>query len=245
MLLLGHLGAEDAAAAARRIGWPPGASRAAIAVAIRDSSPKAGSRTQRRHLAAVLREADRTELPAAMIDGVLVLVAESVDDVAVLLREADLTSDAVALGLGTPTSEPDRIPRSHREALWAARTAIDEGVPLVDFTDTGLHRLFLPGHEGGDPKFERPVVQLEASADQCSFDPIETLTAYLDAGGNASRAAGDLHLHLNSLRYRLQRIGEICEVDLGDPEVRFQLQLALRLRRTRRALHDAVPETFR
>lgn len=245
MLLLGHLGPQDAASAARRVGWHPGTKRATIAVAVREDGPNAGQRTQRRHLAAVLREADRIDLPAAMIDGTLLLVAESVDDVATLLRGADMRGDAVALGVGTLTTDPARIARSHREALWAARTAIDEGVPLVDFADTGLHRLFLPGHEAGDPEFERPIAHLEANAEQCSFDPIDTLTAYLDAGGNASRAATELHLHLNSLRYRLQRISEITAVDLADPEVRFQLQLALRLRRTRRALHDAVPETFR
>jgi sugar diacid utilization regulator len=33
----------------------------------------------------------------------------------------------------------------------------------------------------------------------------------------------------NSVRYKLRRISEITGLDLRDPEVRFQLQLALRI----------------
>jgi purine catabolism regulator len=36
-------------------------------------------------------------------------------------------------------------------------------------------------------------------------------------------------LHRNSLIYRLNRISEISDVDLDDPETRFALQLALKL----------------
>jgi len=36
-------------------------------------------------------------------------------------------------------------------------------------------------------------------------------------------------LHRNSVRYKLQRIAEIAQVDLTDAEVRFQLQLALKI----------------
>jgi purine catabolism regulator len=36
-------------------------------------------------------------------------------------------------------------------------------------------------------------------------------------------------LHRNSVRYKLQRIEEMAQVDLNDAETRFQLQLALKI----------------
>lgn len=245
MLLLGHLGPGEATAAARRVGWPATGSRTAVAVLPRGNGAAMSPRARDRHLRAALREADRIDLPAAIIEEALVFIAETSEDAATVLKSADLSGDMVGVGIGTTVREPPDIARSYREAVWAARMALRQRIGVVDFADSGLHRFFLPGHEGGDPDFEQPVAELERAAEQCNFDPIETLSAFLDAGGNASRAATYLHLHLNSLRYRLQRISELCGVDLADPETRFRLQVAVRLRRTRQELHEAVPEIFR
>jgi hypothetical protein len=245
MLLLGHLGQGEATAAARRLGWPAAGCRTAVAVLARADDGGRSLGVRNRQLSAAMRAAGRVDLPAALIGDALVFIAESAEQVSAVLRSAELHGDTVAVGIGTTVGDPPDIARSYREAVWAARMALGQRMSVVDFADSGLHRLFLPGREGGDPDFERPVAELEQAAEQCNFDPIETLAAFLDAGGNASRAAANLHLHLNSLRYRLQRISEICGVDLADPETRFRLQLALRLRRTRRTLGEAVPELFR
>jgi sugar diacid utilization regulator/GAF domain-containing protein len=62
------------------------------------------------------------------------------------------------------------------------------------------------------------------------------LRAYLAAGGELKATARELYLHRNSVRYKLRRIAEITGLDLHDPEVRFQLQLALRILDVRSAL---------
>jgi sugar diacid utilization regulator len=65
---------------------------------------------------------------------------------------------------------------------------------------------------------------------------VACLRAYLAAGGELKVAARELYLHRNSVRYKLRRITEITGLDLRDPEVRFQLQLALRILDVRSAL---------
>ena len=60
-------------------------------------------------------------------------------------------------------------------------------------------------------------------------DLIACLQAYLASSGEIKTAAEVLHLHRNSVRYKLQRIEEIAQVDLNDAETRFQLQLALKI----------------
>ena len=59
---------------------------------------------------------------------------------------------------------------------------------------------------------------------------VETLAAYLNCGRNVASAAKALHMHKNSLYYRVQRIEEAAGVDLSDEHTCFSLQLALALR---------------
>ena len=56
----------------------------------------------------------------------------------------------------------------------------------------------------------------------------ETLRAYLDHRGNAAAMAEELHLHPQTVRYRLRRLRELLGDELDDPQARFELDLALR-----------------
>ena len=60
---------------------------------------------------------------------------------------------------------------------------------------------------------------------------VETLAAWLDAHGEARPAAERLHVHVQTVRYRLDRLREVFGDALDDPERRLELALALRLRR--------------
>jgi DNA-binding PucR family transcriptional regulator len=56
----------------------------------------------------------------------------------------------------------------------------------------------------------------------------ETLRAWLDHQGNVPAIAAALHVHPQTVRYRLGRLRERFGADLDDPEARFELGLALR-----------------
>ena len=56
-----------------------------------------------------------------------------------------------------------------------------------------------------------------------------TLIAFAEAGFHLKSAAKTLHIHPKSLRYRLNRAAELCQLDLHDEETRFRLQLAAHL----------------
>ncbi|MDO4890356.1 MAG: helix-turn-helix domain-containing protein [Coriobacteriaceae bacterium] len=53
------------------------------------------------------------------------------------------------------------------------------------------------------------------------------MAAYLNSGRNVARAASALHVHKNSMYYRIQRIEELAGVDLSDEQTCFLLQLSL------------------
>ncbi|GAA2880165.1 helix-turn-helix domain-containing protein [Streptosporangium fragile] len=56
-----------------------------------------------------------------------------------------------------------------------------------------------------------------------------TLLSYLDAFGEAAKAAAELSVHENTLRYRIRRLQELFDVDLADPAERLVIWLQLRL----------------
>ena len=62
---------------------------------------------------------------------------------------------------------------------------------------------------------------------------VATLSAFLRSGGNTKRVAEELFIHRNSVLYRLERIGEILQMDVNDPEVRFRLDVAMRVWKTK------------
>lgn len=58
-----------------------------------------------------------------------------------------------------------------------------------------------------------------------------TLYHYLKNERNVTLTSQQLHLHRNSLLYRINRINEITEFDLDDAELRFQLLLAFEIKK--------------
>ena len=58
----------------------------------------------------------------------------------------------------------------------------------------------------------------------------ETLLAWLQLGENAAEVAHRIHVHPQTVRYRLRQIQELFGDQLRDPDRRFELQLALRVR---------------
>ncbi|MFB6484837.1 helix-turn-helix domain-containing protein [Streptomyces virginiae] len=67
-------------------------------------------------------------------------------------------------------------------------------------------------------------------------DLTHTLRAYFDAGASRSRAAEALHVHVNTVVQRLERIGSLLGRDWQCPERALELQLALRIHQVNR--HD-------
>jgi DNA-binding PucR family transcriptional regulator len=60
---------------------------------------------------------------------------------------------------------------------------------------------------------------------------VETVTAFLDAGGALEATARALFVHANTVRYRLRRVAEICGEVPTDPRGALTLRMALMLGR--------------
>jgi DNA-binding PucR family transcriptional regulator len=58
----------------------------------------------------------------------------------------------------------------------------------------------------------------------------ETLLAWLQSGRNANEVAMRLHVHPQTVRYRLRQLEDLFGDQLLDPDLRFDLEIVLRAR---------------
>ena len=76
----------------------------------------------------------------------------------------------------------------------------------------------------------RALAPLEQETSRSHERLAETLLAWLDHQGSVPATAATLHVHPQTVRYRLGRLRELFGERLDDPRSRFELELALRTR---------------
>jgi len=164
-------------------------------------------------------------------------------------READLEVFVSALGrigdAGQPTllvtCSPEPLDLLQVPAEWRrAKQTLDLASKLgrrglVSSRDFGAYRVLLPALQGEDIlEFIHSSVGALIEADrESNGDLFLTAEVFTNAGGRFQEAARRLHIHVSTLRYRLQRISALLDRDLTDEEIRFEVSLAIRLERLR------------
>jgi purine catabolism regulator len=151
----------------------------------------------------------------------------------------------VSLGAGRWKAGLEGVRQSYREAKEALRLGLDifgAGRTTL-YSDLGLYRLILSvrDHPEVERFYRETMGKLAAQDARSNGELLRTLEAYFSSNGSPTEAAARLHVHRNTLLYRLQRIRSVAELDLDDPEVRLALQVGLRIRRVQRATEDGRP----
>ncbi|HVB75416.1 MAG TPA: helix-turn-helix domain-containing protein [Ktedonobacteraceae bacterium] len=137
-------------------------------------------------------------------------------------------------GIGYLARSVAGIPQSYQQAQQAleiGRRLFGNG-KLHSFAQLGIFRLLfhLHGHQELVAFYEETLGPLLDADTRSNIDPIETLEGFFRYNGNLSETARAMHLHRNSLLYRLGRIEELLGHSLEDPELRLSLQIALKIR---------------
>jgi hypothetical protein len=137
-----------------------------------------------------------------------------------------------AIGPSVPLARAAMSLRWARQALALARAGVIPAARGPVRCDQHLSTLLILADEDlaralGHSRLA-PLARLRAG----QRDRIaETLLAWLQLGENAAAVAHQLHVHPQTVRYRLRQVHELFGDQLRDPERRFELQLALRVRR--------------
>lgn len=143
----------------------------------------------------------------------------------------------VTMGAAGPATGRQALRDAHESARHCLRSLIALGREGESATseDLGMFGLLLADAKTDDIEqfLQRTLGSLIAYDDTHGTELIDTLATYFDANGQASEAADELHIHVNTVYQRLQRISGVLRVDFDDPDARLQLQLAMRLHQLR------------
>ncbi|MCE0764448.1 helix-turn-helix domain-containing protein [Pseudonocardia kujensis] len=185
---------------------------------------------------------------AAAAGGRAGLVAEHEGAVVALLPGTDTAAAAEPLARAATPEDPDGAvtvgaagpvqpaaglagalaeARRSAEALLALGRA-GEAAAAPDLGVAGLLLGDRPDVAGYVAGVLGPVVEHDARR---GSDLLRTLECYYAAGASPSRAAAALHVHVNTVAQRLERIGTLLGAGWQEPDRALEIQLALRLHR--------------
>lgn len=149
----------------------------------------------------------------------------------------------VTIGVSDVSASVEHLQGAHRQARQAA--ALAESIPqhILRFADLGLYRLLFDADHANriDEHIERWLGPLLRYDQAQHTRLVETLARYLTGTSRNEEVAMDLSIHQSTLKYRLRRIREILTFDFMHPEVRFNIELALRLTQVREDLFAGRP----
>jgi sugar diacid utilization regulator len=154
-----------------------------------------------------------------------------------LSRELEDAMAGFHLTIGTSrhVSDPVDLYRAGNEARLAVNVGEAEGRPLLAFEDTGSYRLLLPAMSEDPGELQRFFAETieppAAYADPYETELVATVEAYLANDGNVAATAKQLFTHRHTIRYRLERVRELCGHDVSATEGREKLGLGLKAMR--------------
>jgi PucR family transcriptional regulator, purine catabolism regulatory protein len=140
---------------------------------------------------------------------------------------------AVTVGIGGPCHGPEQIRRSYAQARRTVQTVHRMGRPgrVVAFGDLGIHRLLLQVPDLAELRgFADDVLgKLSADGGGQSQAYLATLACYFRENSSPQRASRVLHVHPNTVSYRIHRVEELTGLDLGNYRERLMAQVALEI----------------
>lgn len=122
--------------------------------------------------------------------------------------------------------------REARQALIIGSMVSSAQEFSVNYADLGIKRLLylMIDHPELDRFYEENLGQLEAYDAEWETELVPTLRVYLQQGANLNSAAKELFIHRHTMRYRLEQIADILNVDIDSQEVLLNLQIAFLIR---------------
>ncbi|MET9394179.1 GAF domain-containing protein [Streptomyces sp. NPDC006624] len=217
-----------------------------LAARLESEAADAGQEAEaRRRLAAAASHlaATRHGLAAARDGGTVLLLPLGPGDTGTgLARRAarDLGTAVhapVTVGASAPAGNLTQRPDSVATAYGEARRCLDalrllgrrgDGAAAEDF---GFLGLLLAGDRDIPGFVERTIGQVVDYDRRRGTDLLRTLDAYFACGMSPARTKDELHVHVNTVAQRLERVGRLLGDDWQSPARTLEIQLALRLHR--------------
>ena len=236
---------------ARHLGYDATRQHRILAVAFEAAGPaRAGgaAAAHRNRVAAAIDHFFSSRVPGAITsirdDEVVIVVPEPTDQhpgaeagrlgAGCRARMRDMFPEAVVtIGIGGPCRDPADIARSYgqaRRTIDAVQRLGRQG-QVVAFEDLGVHRLLLQVPDLAELRsFAAEILgKLGGQDHQRGAELLSTLACYFRENSSPQRTARTLHVHPNTVAYRIRRIQEITGIQLDNYRDRLMAQVALEI----------------
>jgi sugar diacid utilization regulator len=231
---------------ARRLHADLDATHVVLAARLDGTAPDADQEADaRRRLGAAASHlaATRHGLAAARDGGtVLLLPLGSRDGATELARRTarelgTAVHEAVTVGASAPVEDLAARPETVAAAYHEARRCLDalrllsrsgDGAAAEDF---GFLGLLLAGDRDIAGFVDRTIGQVVDYDERRGTELLRTLDAYFACGMSPARTKDELHVHVNTVAQRLERVARLLGDDWQSPARTLEIQLALRLHR--------------
>jgi type II secretory pathway pseudopilin PulG len=140
-------------------------------------------------------------------------------------------AETTVAGVG-PLTGVSGIPEAHAEGVRTVRALLALGRRGMGgaATELGFAGLIVGSEPDIGDYVERVLGPVTDYDERRGTDLVGTLAAYFSAGASPRRAAGQLHVHVNTVSQRLERISALLGETWQRPDRALEIQLALRLR---------------
>jgi sugar diacid utilization regulator len=140
---------------------------------------------------------------------------------------------AATVGIGGPCRDPGEIRLAYAQARRTVETVrrVGRAGRVVAFGDLGIHRLLLQVPDLAELRGFADEVLGRLSAGGSDQAPVylATLACYFRENASPQRASQVLHVHPNTVTYRIRRMEEITGLDLSSYRDRLMAQVALEI----------------
>jgi hypothetical protein len=174
---------------------------------------------------------ERTPLVTARSDHLVFVTADDLDWAQVGSALSDAFSSGARIGVGGSYQVSD-LRQSLTEAIMALElgATVNSESAVTTFGDLGVWGFLVDSRRPAKLRdlVEKWIGALIEVDRMHGSELVKTLTNYLKESCATETTATSLHIHRNTLRYRLSKIAAITGHDLGHADHRFQLELACR-----------------
>lgn len=163
------------------------------------------------------------------------LPLEKITEKLLLQVEKKLPDISISFGVGRFHPGLSGIKRGFNEATEALKLGrkLESDKKIHFFEELGVYKLLLQVEDPSELKsfFQEELGRLKEYDKKHNSDLIKTLEIFLQCHGNKQKAAGLLHIHRNTLNYRLQRIQEVLGINPEDSSQWLECLLGLKINR--------------
>jgi purine catabolism regulator len=138
----------------------------------------------------------------------------------------------ISLGVSNPYSDIKNIEKLYNEAYLAVLFS-NQDQNTIFFNTLDTIKLLYPLKDDKEIQnyYDKTIKKLERYDEKHGTNLMETLETYFKYNSKKTVVANKLFIHVETLRYRLNRIGEITGYSLDNSEGIFALQMGIKLKR--------------